>query len=64
MMENNRKTDDHKERPKPDDSSGDHRKGLDRRWIKSGYNGPERRGLKDRRRKKPQKNGDFDPSRL
>ena len=64
MMENNHKTDDQEETPTQNDPSSDHRKGLDRRWIKSGHSRPERRGSKDRRRKKPQKNGDFDPSRL
>jgi hypothetical protein len=64
MMENNRKTDDQKETPEQDDSSFERRKGLDRRWIKSDHSRPERRNSKDRRRKKPQKNGDFDPTRL
>jgi len=63
-MKNHRKADDQKEASEQENSPDDRRKGIDRRWIKSGYTGPERRNSKDRRKKKPQKNGDFDPSRL
>jgi len=63
-MEKNHKTDDQMESSEQDNSSDDRRKGIDRRWIKSGYTGPERRSSKDRREEKPKKDGDFDPSRL
>jgi hypothetical protein len=73
-MKNNRKQDDQKkaieqQRSLPDDcrkgkGPDDRRKGIDRRWIKSGYTGPERRSSTDRREKEPQKKGDLDPSRL
>ncbi len=45
-------------------SDDERRRGIDRRWIKSGYPGKERRHSDKRRDDKPQKDGDFDPSRL
>jgi hypothetical protein len=51
-MKNNRKTDNQKEVFEQKKSSDDRRKGIERRWIKSGYTGPERRNPKDRRGKK------------
>lgn len=64
-MKNNRKQNDQKEAiEQQKNSPDDRRKGIERRWIKSGYTGPERRSSTDRREKKPQKKGDLDPSRL
>jgi hypothetical protein len=37
------------------------RKGLERRWIKSKYSGPERRTGQDRRAKKPKPKKIFNP---
>jgi hypothetical protein len=45
----------------PPESDENRRKGLDRRWIKSKYSGPERRAGKDRRERKPKPEKTFDP---
>lgn len=63
-MEENHKIDNHKEDPEKDGTDDERRKGMDRRWIKSGYPGPERRKPDERREKKDKRDGDFDPSRL
>ena len=54
----------HEEDSADENSDDERRQGIDRRWIKSGYSGKNRRDPDERREDKPQKDGDFDPSRL
>jgi hypothetical protein len=53
---------DSQDEPKDSEESVEsRRKGLDRRWIKSKYSGPERRAGRDRRARKEKPEKTFNP---